>query len=339
MPQPAAPNDLPVVELFALGGTIASAPRADGAGVSPSVRVGDLVAAVPALADVAQVRATQVLQVPSCEVTVPDVVALVARMRAAVDAGAAGCVVTQGTDTLEETAFVIELLWDREAPVVVTGAMRTPDAPGADGAANLWGAVTVAAAPAARGAGALVVIGDQIHAGRYVHKGHTSAPSAFVSPGLGPIGWIVEGRCEIAVTPRRREPLPVSVAVALPDVLVVRVGMGESPALLETLAAGLLPDVAGVVVEGVGGGHVPSALVPALARLVERLPVVLASRTGAGETLSRSYGYPGGDVQLTNAGLVSSGALDAARARLALQLALAVDGGQAGALDVFRRLV
>ncbi|MFC6152207.1 asparaginase [Nocardioides yefusunii] len=334
----AGDNSLPVVELFALGGTIASAPRTDGEGVSPTVRVEDLVAAVPGLVAVAQVRATQVLQVPSCEVTPGDVVELAARMRAAVDAGAAGCVVTQGTDTLEETAFLLDLLWDREAPVVVTGAMRTPDAPGADGPANLLGAVTVAASDTARGAGVLAVVGDQIHAARYVHKAHTSAPSAFVSPGTGPIGWLVEGRAALALTPRRPAAVHLAEDTPLPEVLVVRVGMGESPALLSALVSGAVPGVAGVVLEGVGGGHVPRALVPALRDLVARVPVVLASRTGAGETLSRSYGYPGGDVDLTQAGLVPSGTLDAARARLTLRVALAVGVERGEVEDCFRRL-
>ncbi len=130
---PVHPRDgvLPLVELFALGGTIASLP-ADAGGVSPKVTGEELVRAVPSLAEVARVEATQFLQLPSCEVTVGDLLLLVEVMRAAVDAGAVGCVVTQGTDTLEETAFLLDLLWDRPAPVVVTGAMRSADQPGAD---------------------------------------------------------------------------------------------------------------------------------------------------------------------------------------------------------------
>ncbi|WP_202977764.1 asparaginase domain-containing protein [Nocardioides daphniae] len=185
----AAPSSLPRVDLLALGGTIASVPGSRDAGALPTVGADALVAAVPALAEVADVRATQVLQVPSCEVTVPDLVALVATMRAAVDAGATGVVVTQGTDTLEEAAFVVDLLWDRPEPVVFTGALRTPDSPGADGPANLLAAVRVAVAEQARGLGVVAVLNDEVHAARLVRKTHSSNPAAFSSPGAGPFGW------------------------------------------------------------------------------------------------------------------------------------------------------
>lgn len=324
----------PFVHVFALGGTIASLPGATGAGVSPTVRVEDLLAAVPGLGEIARMRATQFLQVPSCEVTVSDLLRLVVAMRSAVDAGAAGVVVTQGTDTLEETAFALDLLWDRPEPVVVTGAMRTPDAPGADGPANLLSAVTVAADPVARDLGVVAVLNDEVHAGRLVRKAHTTSTSAFVSPDGGPIGRLGEGRFTLAARPaHRRVCLDVASDVAVPKVAVLRIGMGESDDLLAALP-GL--GFVGAVVEGVGGGHVPQALVPSLASLVAQFPVVLASRTGAGPVLSSSYGYPGGDVDLVARGLVPAGIADAAKARLALVLALAA-GSSRSEVETFVR--
>lgn len=320
-------TDLPRIDLFALGGTIASAPSVPGRGsdlsegVSPEVTGRELVAAVPAIAEVARVDATQVLQVPSCEVTPEDLLALVVRMRAAVDSGAEGVVVTQGTDTLEESAFVVDLLWDRPQPVVFTAAMRTPTSPGADGPANLLAAVQVAASPDARELGVLVCMGDEIHAARHVRKTHTSRPHAFESPGLGPIGWLSEGQPRLAMRPvRGRAPLRVEPGAVLPDVALVRIGLGDRGQLLEAVAH---LDVQGLVVEGVGGGHVPRALTPVLSRLVEQMPVLLASRTGAGEVLTRTYGYPGGEIDLRGRGLIGAGAHDGAKARLLLILALA----------------
>lgn len=327
-------TDLPRITLFALGGTIASVPRTPGPdagttrGVSPDVTGSELVAAVPAIAEVARVEATQVLQVPSVEITPDDLLALVDRMRAAVDAGAEGVVVTQGTDTLEESAFVIDLLWDRPHPVVFTAAMRTPLSPGADGPANLLAAVQVAASADSRDLGVLVCMGDAIHAARFVRKTHTSRPDAFESPGLGPIGWLSEGQPRLATRPvRGRAPLHVESGSVLPEVALVRIGLGDKGQLLEAVAH---LDVQGLVVEGVGGGHVPQALAPVLSRLGEQMPVLLASRTGAGEVLTRTYGYPGGEIDLRARGLIGAGAYDGAKARLLLILGLAAGLDRAG---------
>lgn len=332
---------LPRVDLFALGGTIASVPAREDEGALPSVSADELVAAVPQLAEVAEVRATQVLQVPSCEVTVLDLVDLVGRLVAAVEAGAKGLVVTQGTDTLEEAAFVVDLLWDRPEPVVFTGALRTPDSPGADGPANLLAAVQVAAADAARGLGVVVCLNAEIHAAGLVRKTHASNPAAFSSPGAGPLGWVSERRVGILTRPVRSSPslaldaVRMLDAATLPRVALVRVGLGEDAHLLEAVEAASFD---GVVVEGVGGGHVPRSLVPVLARLAERMPVLLASRTGAGEVLSRTYGYPGAEIDLLSRGLVGVGRLDGAKARLALVLALAAGHDREAAADLVTRV-
>lgn len=336
MPQQSSAEELPYVHLFALGGTIASLPREGAAGVSPRVQAADLVAAVPQLTTVARVEATQVLQVPSSEVTPEDGVSLVARAAAAVDAGATGVVVTQGTDTLEETAFLLDLLWDRPEPVVVTGAMRTPDTPGADGPANLLAAVRVAVAGSARDAGVLVCLGDRVHAARYVRKVHTSDPAAFVSPAHGPVGAVTEGRVVMGMRPVRGAALPLPGPGPLPSVALVRVAMGDDGQVLDAVA-GL--DVAGVVVEGLGGGHVPARLLPVVDRLVARMPVLLASRTGAGQVLSRTYGYPGGDVDLVARGLAPTGGLDGAKARLLLMAVLATSSDRGQAEELVRRRV
>ncbi len=125
---------------------------------------------VPALADTADIRASTFRQVPSPELTLADVIALAAEIEQQLAGGAAGIVVTQGTDTLEETAFALDLLVGGDAPVVVTGAMRNPVLPGADGPANLLGAVRTAVSPHARGLGCLVAFADEIHAARFVRK-------------------------------------------------------------------------------------------------------------------------------------------------------------------------
>ncbi|HEY0718348.1 MAG TPA: asparaginase [Streptosporangiaceae bacterium] len=315
------------VVLFTLGGTIASTHAAGG--VTPQLTGADLLTSVPGLdragagLDVHDFR-----QVPSSSLTVADIVDLAAAIRDRTGAGADGVVVSQGTDTIEETAFLLDLLYDGDAPVVFTGAMRNPTLAGADGPANLLAAVTVAASPQARGLGCVVVFGDEIHAARFVVKAHTTSVSAFISPPAGPLGLIAEGRAVVLTRPPRRPALPRAVPAAGAPGWAVRTGLvtmvlGDDGALLEA-AAGRFD---GLVVAGFGAGHVPAAVVDRLGRLAQCIPVVLASRTGAGMVLARTYAYPGSELDLRARGLIGAGFLDPLKARLLLHLLLA--GGAA----------
>ncbi|MCA3748158.1 MAG: asparaginase, partial [Rubrobacter sp.] len=157
---------LPKVAVLSLGGTISSV-RGSGPGVVPRLTGRDLVESVPQIAEVAEVEAESVRQVPSSDLTIEDLVEVAGEAASRLRSGAEGVVITQGTDSIEETAFAMDLLVEGEKPVVVTGAMRNPTLPGADGPANLLGAVRVAASDAARGLGALVVMNDEIHAARF----------------------------------------------------------------------------------------------------------------------------------------------------------------------------
>jgi len=312
----------PRVHVLALGGTIAMT-GTPGAPVTPSRTADELLAAVPGLDTVADVHAEQLRQVPSAALTLSDLLATAARVTEVLSAGADAVVVTQGTDAIEETAFVLDLLLTGQAPVVVTGALRPASAAGADGPANLLAAVQVAAAPRARGLGVLVVMDDQVHAAARVRKSRTSSPGAFTSPDTGPLGWVVEGRLDLLTVPAPRRAVP---AVTPADVAAVRVAV--LPVLLDD-DGGLLDAVVGLdrldglVIEALGAGNVPPRLVPPLTALAERMPVVLASRTGAGAVHTRTYGYEGGGTGLVEAGLVPAGRLDAHRARLLLTLLLA----------------
>lgn len=314
----------PRVSVLSLGGTIASTMSpGEQAGVTPRLGAAELVAAVPQLGRVADIQAASFRQCPSGDLTMADLVALAAHVQSELDSGCAGVVVTQGTDTIEETSFALDLLVRHPRPVVVTGAMRNPTLPGADGPANMLAAVHVAALPSVVGHGCLVVMNDEIHAARFVRKTHTSSLSTFVSTTTGPIGWVVEGRVRIALQPVALPPI-ASVAGAIPPVALVKIVLGDDPRMVEQLEA---LDYAGIVVEGLGGGHVPSWMVPALERLAGRVPVVLASRTGAGEVLRETYGFSGSETDLIARGMVPAGALDGPKARVLLSLLLAGGAG------------
>jgi len=323
------------VAVIAMGGTIAMAPSASG-GIVPSLGADDLVAAVPGLAALdVEIRAATLRSLPSPSLGFDDLVALSDLVRAELAAGAVGVVITHGTDTIEETAFFLDVTVDTDAPVVVTGAMRHPEAAGADGPANLYAAVRVAAAPAARGLGALVVMSDEIHGARFVRKSHTFSTAAFVSPAFGPLGLMVEGDPRIRGAARTGLTIAANPAIAGLRVGLLTVALGDDGELLRR--AGDAFD--GLVIAGLGAGHVPARMVEVVAEFASAIPVVLSSRTGAGSVLRQTYGYPGSERDLLDRGLIQSGFLDPAKARVLLQLLLAVDATRddiASAFDRYR---
>jgi hypothetical protein len=210
----------PSVLVVTLGGTIAMTPGASG-GVTPALDADDLLASVPGLADVrATVTTLDFTRIPGASLTVDHIARLAGELNRRAAEGLDGIVVSQGTDTIEETAYLLDLLYDQPAPLIVTGAMRPPQQAGADGPANLLAAVQTAAGPGARGMGVFVVFNDEIHSARHVRKTHTSSTATFVSPDTGPLGRVVEGRPRFLVRPVAPGP-----KVAVPFKREARVGL------------------------------------------------------------------------------------------------------------------
>ena len=319
------------IRIHFLGGTIGYAGAAGG----EPTRLGAeaLLAAVPGLDRLpVTLDVHAAVPVPSASLTFAQLSAL---GREAADACAAGTadavVVVQGTDTLEESGYLLDLLWDRPEPVVLTGAMRNPTLAGPDGPANLLAAVSVAADSRFRELGALVVLADEVHAARSVAKVHTTRPHAFASPDGGPLGVVVEGRPTLLrrpatprVTLRPTGPLTARVPV-------LTVGLDEDPTVVAAL--GGVADA--LVVAALGGGHVPAGLAEPLGALAEELPVVLASRVGAGRVLTGTYSSPGSESDLLGRGLLCSGFIGAAKSRVLLVAALACDTDRAWLSETF----
>ena len=309
---------LPKIAVFAMGGTIAMAGQG-ARGVTPSLGADALVEAVPQLAEVAAVEAETFRLLPSPAVTIPDLFALADAIEQAVAAGAHGAVVTHGTDTMEETAFVLDRILALDAPVVVTGAMRNPTLAGPDGPANLLNAVRLAAHGPARGFGVTVVMNDEIHAARFVQKAETSNPAAFRSAPLGPLGWFAEGTVRLGSPPGPRHALAVARDAEPAPVALLTVTLGDDGRLIDhALAAGYR----GIVMECTGGGHAAAWVADKLVDAAAQVPVVMASRTGAGEMLRRTYDFKGSEIDLLARGLINAGWLDGLKARLLLTLLL-----------------
>ncbi|HWJ66095.1 MAG TPA: asparaginase [Nocardioides sp.] len=315
----------PTVAIGALGGTIAStSSAADGSEVVPTLTADLLVAAVPGLDEVATLRAETLARLPSPSLDEPTIMRTLHWAQDAVAAGAQGVVVTQGTDTLEESAYLLDLFWDRPEPLVVTGAMRSAEAAGADGPANLLAAVRTAVAPASRDRGVLVAFDDEVHQARWVAKTDSMSTSAFRSPVFGPIGRCVEAEVVYGVPAGRVPPLRLAQGEETgdPRVPLLATYLGDDGYVVDAIRAG---DVDGVVVAGFGAGHVSASMAEAIGRLARDVPVVFASRTGSGPTGRAMYGYPGSEIDLVARGAVGAGWLSPVKARLLLW-ALALRG-------------
>lgn len=325
------------VVLYTLGGTIASSDVDGTGGVRPSLGGAELLGAASSSLKDLEVEVVGVLQVPSGELTIADAIELSGRIRHDLDSGFDGAVVAQGTDTIEEFAFALDLLTWSESPVVVTGAMRHPGELSADGPANLAAAIRVAGDPALRGLGVLVVMNDEVHAARFVRKSNSANLAAFSSWTAGPIGRVLEGHARRYVSPPRLARVidPARLGAAVPPVLLVSCVLGVDERLVQHVDH---LGYAGVVVEGFGGGHVPARLVNSLTELTATVPVVLASRTGAGDVLESTYGYAGSERDLLARGLISAGFLDGRKARVLLSLLLDAGATSAEVATAFTSL-
>lgn len=287
-------------------------------GVVPTLTAESLVAGVPELGQIAELSATTLSKLPGASLTPRDVVQAIDWARREVSAGAEGAVIAQGTDTLEETAYLAGLYWDLPEPLVFTGAMRSPGQPSADGPANLIAACQAAGDAALRASGVLLVMNGDIHSPAAVRKEHSVALQAFESPGTGPIGSLIEGEVRLHHTPA--PPQRIALPADDPYVPLLETFLADDGRTLRLLREG---GADGVVVSAFGAGHVSMALAAEIEKTASLMPVVVSSRTRAGGTLQRTYGFDGSEIDLQRRGAILSGRLDARKSRLLLWACLA----------------
>lgn len=287
----------------------------DAGGAIPALHGDDLVALLPR--DVGALEVEEYCNLPSAHFTLDTMWGLRARVaEVADDDRTQGIVITHGTDVMEETAYLLDLTVDTDIPICLTGAMRTASEVGYDGAANLLAAIRVASSDASRGMGALVVMNQEIHAARHVTKTDTQSTDTFRSPIWGPLGRVDGDR---VVVERRVARQHVYCPGLNPDVHLIKLSVGMGDGFLRQL---MKRNVAGVVIEALGGGRVPAWWMPAIREAVQRgMAVVIASRCPSGRVYD-GYGYEGAYRDLVDAGTIFAEGLNGQKARVKLMVAL-----------------
>jgi L-asparaginase len=316
-----------VIGLLFTGGTISMKVDPATGAAAPALTAEEILAEAPELRSVCEVEIEDFSRLPGPHVT-PDQMWRLARRAAAwlerpdVD----GLVITHGTDTIEETAYFLDLVLRSPKPVALVGAMRTISDASWDGPANLAAAARVAASKDARGFGVLVVMDEHIWPAREVRKIHTESTGSFATPEFGPVGVVDAGQVEFRRTARARpawahpaaEPgLRVTHIDTRVELLQTYTGMTD-----RLVVSAMADGARGLALVAFGRGNVPPTIVPALETIIHAgLIVTVSSRSLAGRVKPR-YGYDGGGLQLLRAGAILAGDLSAASARLLQMVAL-----------------
>lgn len=301
--------------LIHTGGTIAMLQSGTGH-VEPS-DINPIDATLPKATDIAHITTKHFSNIPSPHMTPEKMLELAQFIQHELTQDTYdGVVITHGTDTLEETAYFLQITLGAPVPIVLTGAMRSSNEVGSDGEFNLITALRVAKSEAARGKGVLVVFNGEIHSAFNVTKTHTSSVDTFKSVHFGNVGMVTKDHVLIYSQPATRQ--PKMIPSISKRVAVLKVVAGMEPDLLESV---ITLGYDGLVLEVLGQGNVPPSLLSALEHLVKEIPVVIVSRCFNG-IVQDVYGYDGGGKQLKEMGVIFSNGLNSQKARLRLLVEL-----------------
>jgi len=310
----------PNIVILATGGTIAGAAATgtQSGYTSGAVGIDTMIAAVPGIADLATIKGEQVASVGSQDMSFEILLKVAKRINELAKGSVDGFVITHGTDTLEESAFFLNLTIKTDKPVVMVGSMRPSTAVSADGPLNLYNGVGVAVDPKAKGRGVLVVMNDWIHAAHSLTKTSTTAVQTFMSPIRGLVGVAAYGKNDWYTSPEWKHTtgseFDISSVTALPRVDIVFASVDMPPDLIDaSVAAG----AKGIVIAGVGNGNMNAASIEAAARAVKKGVMVVRSSRVATGNVGRNV-----EVKDDELGFIASDELNPQKSRILLALAL-----------------
>ncbi len=307
------------IEVISTGGTIAMGVDASSGGAVQKLSAEGLLQGIPSLSSIANIGIMNFCNKPGPHILPGDVFELSKVISGLFTNGEAdGIVITHGTDTIEETAYALDLLVDSDKPIVVTGAMRNTSLLSADGPSNIFNSTLTAAADDACGRGTMVVFNNEIHLAREVTKSSATQLNTFRSPLFGPVGFIYTDKVQFVRAVGPREIIPARHVSA--QVELIKFAQGMSNFLFEAVKD---PLVDGVVVEAAGVGHVSMTVARKIQELVEMgKPVIITSRCYEGLVLGNAYAFEGSEQDLQQRGVIFAPGLNGQKARVKLILAL-----------------
>lgn len=293
--------------------------ESEDGGLMPRFKGADLLEKLPMLPyGVSEVEVKEWGLLPSGHLSVKDILNLVQLIRE-LSKAYDGIVVTHGTDALEETAYMVDLLYGGSAPVVFTGAMYPLTFPGSDALRNLYNAIRVASCFDAIGQGVLVVMNDEIHAASEVIKMKSFGIDAFSSFPFGFLGNLTPNGVEFRRKLLKREFYEIDQVEE--KVALVKVCFSMNPDIIDLLASA---NYKGIVLEGMGVGNVPPSLVPVLEKALKKGVIIVLSSRCPGSEVIPMYGYDGGSLDLLKKGIIPAGKLNGLKARVKLMVLLGV---------------
>ncbi len=320
---------MPRIKIIFTGGTISMRIDSATGGAIPALNGQEILALVPGIEKLASISHEDYAKLPGPHITPLIMWDLSRRVQEALESSDYdGVVITHGTDTLEETAFLLDLTLNSHKPVVLLGAMRISSELSWDGPHNLHAGVRVATHPNSFNRGVLVTMGDEIHAASDVTKTHTEHVNAFQSPDFGPVGFVDKSDVVFYRSPHRRQYIPATKIDTAVELLKVAAGADD-----RLLKWAVDSGAHGIVIEATGRGNVPPDVVPGIQYVIDHsLPIVLVSRCLQGRVLD-TYGYPGGGRHLRQMGVIFAQYINGQKARIKLIVAL----GNTQKLDEIRQ--
>ncbi|MDD5083145.1 MAG: asparaginase [Dehalococcoidales bacterium] len=321
------------VTIIFTGGTIAMGVDPKTGGAVPLLSGEDILRSMPSLQDIARIDIINFSNKPGPHILLSDVLEISKIIRELFRRNQAdGVVITQGTDTIEETSYALDLLLTDDNPVIVTGAMRNASLLSADGPANLFNSILTAADDQSLSKGVMVTFNNEIHPAREVTKASSTQVNAFRSPLFGPLGVIYGRKVQFVRNRVLREAIPVEEITA--EVELIKFTIGMSGFLFKAVRD---PVVDGVIVEGAGVGHVSEAITAEIKDLLQTgKPVVLTSRCYESLVLEDAYAFVGSEKHLWELGVIAAPGLNGPKARVKLILALSCTRELDRIRDMFR---